>query len=107
MAKKEMEPMRIKNIKPQPRVIHPSLINIYAEINAAKITAQLAKNKVYELEAQFKDQVEKLITIPDGNRLTLGNWDCPTSPTGSCIYDATEDPCLDDCLFCHDPDERK
>jgi hypothetical protein len=40
--------------------------------------------------------------------LRLGShWDCPESPTGECAYDADEDPCLDDCLFCHEPDERK
>lgn len=41
------------------------------------------------------------------NQLALGSWDCPTSPTGECAYDANKDPSYDNCLFCHKPDERK
>lgn len=44
---------------------------------------------------------------PPTGQLALGSWDCPTSPTGECAYDADEDPSYDDCLFCHKPDERK
>ena len=31
-------------------------------------------------------------------------WDCPDSPFGYCAYDSQD---LDDCLFCHEPEERK
>jgi hypothetical protein len=34
-------------------------------------------------------------------------WDCPESPTGNCVYDNVADPAWDDCLFCHQPHERK
>ncbi len=34
-------------------------------------------------------------------------WDCPTSPFNKCVYNSVDDPCLDDCLFCHQPYERK
>jgi len=34
-------------------------------------------------------------------------WDCPTSPIGTCVYDSYTDRAWDDCLFCHDPYERK
>ena len=34
-------------------------------------------------------------------------WDCETSPIGYCVYEDTKDPMHDDCLFCHDPEERK
>lgn len=37
----------------------------------------------------------------------LGGWDCPSSPTGQCVYNSREDPALDDCVFCGGPDERK
>lgn len=36
-----------------------------------------------------------------------GYWNCPESPTGKCVYFSLSDPCHDDCLFCHDPEERK
>lgn len=35
------------------------------------------------------------------------SWDCPTSPIGTCVYDSYQDRAWDDCLFCHDPFERK
>jgi hypothetical protein len=34
-------------------------------------------------------------------------WYCPVSPERYCEYDDNEDPCHDDCLHCHQPDERK
>lgn len=34
-------------------------------------------------------------------------WICKTSPTGYCVYNHTEDPIHDHCLFCGDPEERK
>jgi len=38
---------------------------------------------------------------------TEGGWDCPLSPIGYCVYNHFEDPALDDCIYCHLPDERK
>ena len=34
-------------------------------------------------------------------------WECSQSPIGYCVYDSIDDPAHDDCLFCHDPEERK
>jgi hypothetical protein len=39
--------------------------------------------------------------------VSFGYWDCSGSPTGSCIYNITQDPMRDDCIFCGDPSERK
>ena len=36
-----------------------------------------------------------------------GTWDCDTSPIGTCVYYYPEDPAHDNCLFCHEPEERK
>lgn len=33
--------------------------------------------------------------------------DCPTSPIKTCVYDGQKDPCCDDCIYCHQPFERK
>ena len=38
---------------------------------------------------------------------TVGYWECEESPIGLCIYNHMEDKPLDDCLFCHQPHERK
>ena len=34
-------------------------------------------------------------------------WKCETSPCGMCVFDLVEDRHRDDCIFCHQPDERK
>lgn len=34
-------------------------------------------------------------------------WECEKSPVGTCVYNDRKDPMHDDCLFCHDPEERK
>ena len=36
----------------------------------------------------------------------VNGWDCKKSPIGKCVYDCFEDPCRDECLFCHDPADR-
>jgi len=35
------------------------------------------------------------------------SWDCEKSPTGMCVYNSSEDPCNDVCLYCGHPEERK
>jgi hypothetical protein len=47
------------------------------------------------------------VPTPDPADLVFGSWDCAKSPTTRCVYDQEADPALDNCLFCHDPDERK
>jgi hypothetical protein len=37
----------------------------------------------------------------------MEDWPCSTSPTGRCVYDDTNDPAHDQCLYCGDPEERK
>lgn len=34
-------------------------------------------------------------------------WDCEKSPFGWCAYNHREDRAHDDCVFCHQPEERK
>ena len=34
-------------------------------------------------------------------------WDCPDSPFGYCAYHKFDDRAWDNCLFCHQPYERK
>lgn len=38
---------------------------------------------------------------------TAGHHECPDSPWGICAYNANQDPVHDDCVFCHQPEERK
>ena len=39
--------------------------------------------------------------------LGCGSWDCPDSPIGKCIYHIGSDLGWDDCILCHQPQERK
>jgi len=34
-------------------------------------------------------------------------WDCPESPFGYCMYHKILDRSHDNCVFCHEPHERK
>jgi len=36
-----------------------------------------------------------------------GAWECPDSPFGFCMYHIIHDRAMDDCVFCHEPYERK
>ena len=69
-------------------------------------TSQLRK-EIREHETEL--QQLKITAIGDkyNNHIVFGSWDCPNSPTGECVYDSEKDPCLDDCIYCGGPDERK
>lgn len=40
--------------------------------------------------------------------VTFGHaWECPDSPTAKCVYHDETDPAHDNCIYCHQPEERK
>jgi hypothetical protein len=43
----------------------------------------------------------------DYDALEEGGHLCPGSPSARCIYDSSNDPAHDSCLFCGEPSERK
>lgn len=43
----------------------------------------------------------------DADLISIGMHNCPTSPIGVCAYEDDEDPSHEDCVFCHEPNERK
>jgi hypothetical protein len=53
--------------------------------------------------------VRLLKNIPEHHEISLGNWECLSSPTKKCAYDLTDENRLgeDECIFCGHPDERK
>jgi len=63
-------------------------------------------------EAKFRLEVLESSIIqqafPEFNSLLyqVGVWKC-SGPVGYCLYDKYVDPAFDDCIFCHEPDERK
>jgi hypothetical protein len=60
----------------------------------------------YLIEYLNDNNIEHREDIKDEDIVT-GCWECENSPTGECFYDSKEDPCLDECLICGEPDERK
>lgn len=63
--------------------------------------------EVYRLRAA--EALVEILEMPGltAEDISFGYWECPESPTESCIYNVTEDPMEDFCLFCGDPRERK
>ncbi|KQO98155.1 hypothetical protein [Leifsonia sp. Leaf264] len=63
-----------------------------------------------EQERQFTGQITALIAgelgIPKRD-VVLGHHECPTSPTRQCVYNDADDSYWDDCVYCHQPSERK
>ena len=59
----------------------------------------------------FRELKSVLAQITNVNNPTFAldafAWDCPTSPIQKCIYDDDNDPAWDNCLYCHEPSERK
>ena len=97
--------------------------NLVREHQAAKVAF---KAKKLEWEKACKEQARALRESMGVNELSIkvgsleldiveaydlhdkikGDWDCDKSPLGICFYNK-EDGAMDDCIFCHNPDERK
>jgi len=41
------------------------------------------------------------------NMIVPGKCKCPSGPIGTCVYNYFEDPCHEDCIFCHESEERE
>lgn len=66
------------------------------------------QEKIADLKVKLWKEVRKL--YPDFNSLwhTVGTfWDCPKSPFNRCVYNDINDRVHDNCIFCHQPVERK
>ena len=74
-----------------------------------------AEQKVGEVESDIQELVETTIRAlfedDELNVVYISNgWACESpneNPFPLCVYDGTEDPCLDQCIFCSQPEERK
>lgn len=71
---------------------------------------ELKMKELTKLENEIEDLKDKLIFKSTGLRpgeYTEDEfWDCEKSPIGHCVYSWC-DSAQDDCLFCHQPSERK
>lgn len=85
-----------------------------------KIKAYKAKNGcIYEkkedaiiADKKRQDRIDFDILVskqsyPKNYGTSFGNWDCEKSPVKKCVYDYDSPMRDDDCIYCHNPDERK
>lgn len=62
--------------------------------------------KEYQAMDIIKKMAEPLLGLSADKMSYSLMWGCP-GPLGVCIFEDETDSCQDDCLFCHQPVERK
>lgn len=85
-------------------------VKIDPRIAAAKLALECAERDRREAAATLGEaygQVLRENGFTPGKCVVPGTHKCSESPLGTCIYDYFEDPSRDDCLLCHEPEERK
>lgn len=66
------------------------------------------RNQQEELDYEIREIVDKHMKEGDSQWYSVDTfWECPDSPFGWCAYHNFEDPVHDNCIYCHDPQERK
>lgn len=80
-----------------------------------EIQGRLAKLQSARLELKMEMVTEALeehgmsprdCCVDKPPRFYFGNWECEPSPIGTCVYNQVVDRDHDNCLFCHEPEER-
>lgn len=79
------------------------------------MTPEEIRNKIQELRREQEILEAKVSQVaqegmPEYNSLWYvisDFWKCEKSPIGLCVYDDEKDQYHDDCIFCHNPEERK
>ncbi len=84
-------------------------VELFKDILTGDVKESLdACNKIIERLEAVKGQIYSK-AIPKyhfmSHRIPC-NWDCSQSPIGTCVY-YVSDTWSDDCIFCHNPEERK
>lgn len=95
-----------------------SVYQVLSKLEESRRTGAAAATVAQALRAQERalelEAAQALVKVLDGYHGLkpeyIGfarHWDCPESPTDHCVYNREKDPAQDDCLFCHQPYERK
>jgi hypothetical protein len=93
---------KIKNaIAPKRRVLTEKI----TKYTSLKILEK--RERIYSIEVEIHKLVKEFIPEHHSMFDTVGTWECKKSPIGLCYYNNMDDPALDNCLFCHEPHERK
>lgn len=81
------------------------------EISELKLKIAALQRALDETKAELREAVTEIVGrygLPNENLSFEYGYPCETSPTGTCIYDMNSSAGADDdCLFCHEPEERK
>ena len=85
------------------------------ESNVIRIEEAKARLSKSRSEAQDSEgdllKIYNSILIKEGvdarNMIVPGKKKCFDGPIGTCVYNYFEDPCHEDCIFCHQSEERK
>jgi hypothetical protein len=65
------------------------------------------KKLMHELRYEQEKILDKYLGKGVGQWHKIGEWKCKESPVGFCVYNPFEDRALDNCIYCHEPHERK
>ena len=89
-----------------------TLNQIEKEIEELKKEIENFKKEIEKLDDVSHDLLIKIIhqkkpETKNHNLVFSTFWHCAKSPNGYCVYDLNSDLRFDDCIFCHQPDERK
>ncbi len=86
--------------------------NFYEENNPFLVKRNIEEKlkKINKIKIEIDELVKE--KYPDYNfelELAHGNilWECEESPIGTCLYNKFEDKSHNNCIFCHEPEERK
>lgn len=81
------------------------------------IRIEEAKDKLSRSRSDAQDKEVDLLKIYSSilkgngvdprNIIVPGTCQCPSGPIGTCVYNYFEDPCHEDCIFCHESEERE
>jgi len=77
------------------------------EARAAIKQAEGNLEDAHEIQRNLYANILKAHGLNSRDIVIPGTWKCGNSPVGRCVYNTFEDPSHDDCLICHEPEERK
>ena len=71
-------------------------------VKEAEMVYEVCLEVKSKIEGEEKPEIGCLEMVGDGY-----GHECPRSPIDNCVYDTSEDPAMDSCVFCGQPWERK
>lgn len=94
--------------------VNYEILDVYEE-TIKELTVELANSRAkttsieLAIRATKLGMLDKIIDLPENtsNIVFSDYWECEDSPLSGCVYNTSIDPCMDRCLICHEPHERK